>query len=67
LGCYEHIWTDIHIAPANEAVEYIKEHKFRAALFNNTPYMGYPNDETDKLWTDLYDCKPPPRFNPQSI
>ncbi|EPE30612.1 hypothetical protein GLAREA_03579 [Glarea lozoyensis ATCC 20868] len=41
-------------SPANGAVEYIKEQPFRAALFNNTPYMGYPTDETDKLWEDLY-------------
>ena len=47
------------IAPANNAVEYIKEHKFRAALFNNTPYMGYPSDETDRLWSELYNCTSP--------
>ncbi|PYI07694.1 hypothetical protein BO78DRAFT_366516 [Aspergillus sclerotiicarbonarius CBS 121057] len=41
-------------SPANEAVEYISEVPFRAALFNNTPYMGFPTDETDKLWSDLY-------------
>ncbi|OJJ42509.1 hypothetical protein ASPZODRAFT_76693 [Penicilliopsis zonata CBS 506.65] len=41
-------------SPANTAVEYIKEVPFRAALFNNTPYMGFPTDETDKLWSDLY-------------
>ncbi|KAL3421691.1 hypothetical protein PVAG01_05847 [Phlyctema vagabunda] len=41
-------------SPANEAVEYIEEQWFRAALFNNTPYMGYPDDEKDKLWEDLY-------------
>jgi len=45
------------IAPANEAVEYIKEYKFHAALFNRTPYMGYPTDETDQLWRDLYSCE----------
>ncbi|KAL1963165.1 hypothetical protein VTN77DRAFT_8598 [Rasamsonia byssochlamydoides] len=39
---------------ANEAVEYIPQVRFRAALFNNTPYMGYPTDETDELWSDLY-------------
>lgn len=50
---------DPRIAPANGAIEYIKEQKFRAALFNNTPYMGYPTDETDKLWSDLYNCKLP--------
>ena len=45
------------VAPANEAVEYIEEQTFRAALFNNTPYMGYPDDEKDKLWEDLYNCE----------
>lgn len=22
-----------------------------------TPYMGYPNDEIDQMWEDLYQCK----------
>ncbi|KAI8949551.1 hypothetical protein F4801DRAFT_603236 [Xylaria longipes] len=39
---------------ANDAVEYIKEQKFDSALFTYTPYMGFPTDETDKLWLDLY-------------
>ncbi|KAL1988632.1 hypothetical protein VTN96DRAFT_8332 [Rasamsonia emersonii] len=47
-------WTLRWTSPANEAVEYIPQQRFRAALFNNTPYMGYPTDETDKLWSDLY-------------
>ncbi|GAQ47695.1 hypothetical protein AAWM_06151 [Aspergillus awamori] len=41
-------------SPANEAIEYIKQHKFRAALFEKTPYMGFPTDETDRLWQELY-------------
>ncbi|KAK4240933.1 hypothetical protein C8A03DRAFT_30900 [Achaetomium macrosporum] len=42
-------------SPANEAVEWIKEIKFTSALFSRTPYMGFPTDETDQLWLDLYD------------
>ncbi|GAB7336039.1 hypothetical protein MBLNU13_g08855t1 [Cladosporium sp. NU13] len=42
-------------SPANSAVEWIPEQKFRAALFNNTPYMGYPTDEIDARWSALYD------------
>ncbi|KAJ9606918.1 hypothetical protein H2200_008929 [Cladophialophora chaetospira] len=40
-------------APANGVVEYA-EHHFRAALFNFTEYMGFPDDETDRRWQDLY-------------
>lgn len=43
-------------APANIAIEYIPELKFRSALFEKTPYMGFPSDETDRLWQDLYNC-----------
>ncbi|KAF8848037.1 hypothetical protein BDZ45DRAFT_636278 [Acephala macrosclerotiorum] len=42
-------------SPANEAVEYIREQKFESALFSYTPYMGFPTNETDKLWENLYD------------
>ncbi|BAE62512.1 unnamed protein product [Aspergillus oryzae RIB40] len=41
-------------SPANDVVEYIPQQHFRAALFNQTEYMGFPTDETDKLWSDLY-------------
>ncbi|KAK4031469.1 hypothetical protein C8A01DRAFT_51453 [Parachaetomium inaequale] len=41
-------------SPANEAIEYIKEFKFRPALFEKSAYMGFPTDETDRLWKDLY-------------
>ncbi|KAL2705719.1 hypothetical protein AAEP93_000969 [Penicillium crustosum] len=41
-------------SPANDAIEYVKEFKFRAALFEKTPYMGFPSDETDRLWEELY-------------
>lgn len=40
-------------APANGNVEYVKHH-FTAALLNKTEYMGYPDDETDQRWSDLY-------------
>ncbi|KAF7617342.1 hypothetical protein AFLA_005383 [Aspergillus flavus NRRL3357] len=36
-------------SPANDVVEYIPQQHFRAALFNQTEYMGFPTDETDKL------------------
>ncbi|PZC92761.1 DUF3328 domain containing protein [Pyrenophora tritici-repentis] len=41
-------------SPANNAVEYHEEH-FVAALANGTEYMGFPDDEIDKRWSDLYD------------
>ncbi|EQL01720.1 hypothetical protein OCS_02573 [Ophiocordyceps sinensis CO18] len=43
-------------SPANGAVSYIERQHFRAALFNNTEYMGYPTEDgrTDRLWSDLY-------------
>ena len=41
------------LAPANDHVEYV-EHHFTAALLNKTEYMGYPDDEIDKRWSDLY-------------
>ncbi|CAE7193445.1 hypothetical protein P3342_009432 [Pyrenophora teres f. teres] len=41
-------------SPANDAVEYHEEH-FVAALANSTDYMGFPDDEIDKRWSDLYD------------
>ncbi|KAK3688793.1 hypothetical protein B0T22DRAFT_460242 [Podospora appendiculata] len=41
-------------SPANEAVEYIKEYKFRPSLFDKSPYMGFPTDKTERLWKDLY-------------
>jgi hypothetical protein len=37
-------------------VEYVENH-FRAALFNKTEYMGFPDDEMDKRWSDLYNGK----------
>ncbi|KAH8682055.1 hypothetical protein BX600DRAFT_429948 [Xylariales sp. PMI_506] len=43
-------------SPANEFVEYIDHHHFRAALLNRTEYMGYPtaDGKTVRLWGDLY-------------
>ncbi|KAH7030008.1 hypothetical protein B0J12DRAFT_745274 [Macrophomina phaseolina] len=41
-------------SPANNAVEYHEVH-FQAALANQTAYMGFPNDEIDKRWSELYD------------
>jgi hypothetical protein len=43
-------------APANSEVEYVPT-VFSSALFNGTAYMGYPTNETDALWEDLYNCK----------
>jgi hypothetical protein len=45
----------LDIAPANSAVEYHELH-FVAALNNRTEYMGFPTNDTDKLWEDLYNC-----------
>lgn len=42
-------------SPANSAVEYEEKH-FTAALFTKTPYMGFPSDETDRRWEELYNC-----------
>jgi hypothetical protein len=39
-------------APASGVVEYVT-HRFESAFFNQTEYMGYPNDEKDKLWEDI--------------
>ncbi|SMY20992.1 unnamed protein product [Zymoseptoria tritici ST99CH_1A5] len=41
-------------SPANGAVSYIAEHKFTPALGKLTEYMGYPDDETDRKWQELY-------------
>jgi hypothetical protein len=42
-------------SPANSVVEYEQKH-FTAALFTKTPYMGFPTDETDRKWEELYNC-----------
>ena len=35
-----------------------EERQFDAAFFSSgNEYMGFPSDETDKLWEDLYNCK----------
>ncbi|KJX97225.1 hypothetical protein TI39_contig523g00003 [Zymoseptoria brevis] len=41
-------------SPASEAVSYIPEHRFEAALATHTDYMGAPNDEIDRRWEDLF-------------
>lgn len=48
--------ADVLTAPANDAVEYQELH-FTAALANQTEYMGFPDDEIDKRWSDLYNCE----------
>ncbi|KAH6613836.1 hypothetical protein C7974DRAFT_466359 [Boeremia exigua] len=48
-GCIDPLLT-----PANNAIEYHEKH-FEAALANYTEYMGFPDDEIDKRWSDLYD------------
>lgn len=44
------------LAPANEAVEYM-QHTFGTHFFTSSLYMGFPDDEIDKRWEDLYNCK----------
>ncbi|KAK4445587.1 hypothetical protein QBC34DRAFT_497503 [Podospora aff. communis PSN243] len=42
-------------SPAHEAIEYTPV-SFRMALEGDTsPYQGWPTDEKDQLWQDLYD------------
>ena len=42
------------LAPAREAVEY-EERLFDAAFFTKgNAYKGFPTNETDQLWEELY-------------
>lgn len=43
-------------APANGAVKYV-EHRFKPALGHPTEYMGFPNDEIDRRWEALFQCR----------
>ena len=44
------------IAPAKDVVEY-RQQTFTWNFWDKGEYMGYPTDEKDKLWSDLYNCK----------
>jgi hypothetical protein len=47
------------IAPAHEAIEY-ETRSFRRGFQNDTsPYQGWPNDESDALWEEMYSSKYP--------
>jgi len=43
-------------APVNHLVEYHTVN-VSTGFMTKTPYMGFPTDETDQLWEDLYQCK----------
>ena len=54
---HSHQRCTLHLAPANEAVEYI-EKQFDATFFSRgNGYTGYPTNVTDELWEDLYNCE----------
>ena len=42
------------IAPAEEASEYSPVIFSQAFGRDSSPYQGWPNDEQDRLWQDLY-------------
>lgn len=43
-------------APLNEAVKY-KNVLFKKGFITDlSPYMGWPDDEKDERWDDLYRC-----------
>lgn len=45
------------LAPAEEAVKYVPR-RFLAAFGKETsPYQGWPTDEQDQMWEDMYICK----------
>jgi hypothetical protein len=46
----------IKTAPASQAVEYYP-HRFTWNFWDKGEYMGFPTDEVDQKWSDLYNCK----------
>jgi hypothetical protein len=43
-------------APVNHLIEYHVTN-ISTGFMTKTPYMGFPNDEIDGMWEDLYQCK----------
>lgn len=45
------------IAPANKVIEY-EDKVFNSGFFTKAnKYMGFPTKETDKAWSDLFNCR----------
>ena len=44
------------IAPARDVVEY-HQHRFTWNFWDKGAYMGFPTDEVDQRWSDLYNCR----------
>ena len=49
--------TPNHLAPAQDAISNEKVVFSSAFGIERSLFQGEPNDENDKLWTNLYDCK----------
>lgn len=50
--------TNYLVAPAKEVIEY-EEKEFTWNFWDKGQYMGFPTDEKDKMWSDLYNCISP--------
>lgn len=51
---YENTKKKMYSAPASEHVEHVP-YVFKMAFLDDTsPYQGWPDDEKDQLWQDMY-------------